>query len=233
MSNIARQNNIKTNTKNISNSKYTRRYTARHPLAKLAISQIEKRGLRPQDIVKAMGYPQKHILSACDRLRYVLSSDILGLDDTGVDSKEVSRTDADEYFTAHEFLKSLLLVLEMQYELFQDDIAQIEYDLAHYLYPLPRYHLRADIDFTFTAGANWMSRGGAAQLANAYLPESIAKMSGIERESIVQQSIDEHYKKYDGHLPYDGVIKGYWLITKLRNEVIERVAYGLPKPSSL
>ncbi len=103
-------------------SKYTRRYNPRHPLAQQAVSQIDKLELRPQDIVKVMGYPIKHTIPACDRLRHVLSSDILGLNDT----------DVDNYFTANEFLRALLLVLDIRYQPFQADIAQIEYDLAHY-----------------------------------------------------------------------------------------------------
>ncbi len=207
--------------KNSDQSKYTRRYSPRHPLAKYAVSRIDKLELRPQHIVKAMGYPQTHTIPACDRLRHVLSSEILGL----------NSHDIDTHFTANEFLRELLLVLGIQYEPFQEDIAQIEYDLAHYPYPLPRYSLRADVDFEFTAGANWMSRGGASQLANAYLPKNIAKMNDAERESVVQQCIDEHYKMYNGNLPYDGVIQGYRLITKQRNEIINRVEYGLPASS--
>ncbi|WP_201555531.1 hypothetical protein [Psychrobacter sp. 72-O-c] len=207
--------------KNSDQSKYTCRYSPRHPLAKYAVSQIDKLELRPQHIVKAMGYPQTQTIPACDRLRHVLSSDILGLNDT----------DVDIYFTANEFLRALLLVLDIRYQPFQADIAQIEYDLAHYPYPLPRYRLTADVDFEFTAGANWMSRGVAASKANAYLPKNIAKMNESERESIVLKCIDEHYKKYHGNLPYDGVIKGYRLITKQRNEIINRVEYGLPASS--
>ena len=199
-------------------SKYTRRYNSRHPLAQQAVSQIDKLELRPQDIVKVMGYPIKHTIPACDRLRHVLSSDILGLNDT----------DVDNYFTANEFLRALLLVLDIRYQPFQADIAQIEYDLAHYPYPLPRYSLRAYVDFTFSGGANWMSRGVASSKANAYLPEDIAKMNELELKSIVLKCIDEHYKKYHGNLPYKGVIKGYRLITKQYNEIIDRVEYGVP-----
>ena len=199
-------------------SKYTRRYNPRHPLAQQAVSQIDKLELRPQDIVKVMGYPIKHTIPACDRLRHVLSSDILGLNDT----------DVDNYFTANEFLIALLLVLDIRYQPFQADIAQIEYDLAHYPYPLPRYSLRAYVDFTFSGGANWMSRGVASSKANAYLPEDIAKMNELELKSIVLKCIDEHYKKYHGNLPYKGVIKGYRLITKQYNEIIDRVEYGVP-----
>lgn len=209
--------NIK--SQNTTHLKYTNRYSPRHPLAKYAVSQIGKLELRAQDIVITMGYSLKHTIPACDRLRHVLSSEILGLNDTKVDP----------YFTAHEFLRALLLVLDIPYEPFADNIAQIEYDLAHYPYPLPRYSLRADIDFKFSGGANWMSRGVAASKANAYLPKDIAKMNEAERESIVQKCIDEHYKKYTGNLPYDGVIKGYRLTIKQRNEIVDRVEYGLPE----
>lgn len=202
----------------LSHSKYSRRYSPRHPIAKYAVSQIEKGQLRAQDIVHTMGYSHKHTIPACDRLRHVLSSDILGLNDT----------DVDNYFTANEFLRALLLVLDIPYRQFQADIAQIEYDLAHYPYPLPLYSLRADVDFTFSGGANWMSRGVASSKANAYLPEDIAKMNESGLKSIVLKCIDEHYKKYHGNLPYKGVIKGYRLITKQRNEIIDRVEYGVP-----
>ena len=209
--------NIK--SQNTTHLKYTKRYSPRHPLAKYAVSQIGKLGLRAQDIVITMGYSLKHTIPACDRLRHVLSSEILGL----------NGSDVDTYFTAHEFLRALLVVLDIPYEPFADNIAQIEYDLAHYPYPLPRYSLRADIDFKFSGGANWMSRGVASSKANAYLPEDVAKMDNVEREAIIQKCIDEHYKKYHGNLPYDGVIKGYRLTVKQRNEIVDRVEYGLPE----
>ncbi|AMN49383.1 hypothetical protein [Psychrobacter sp. P2G3] len=199
-------------------SKYTHRYTPRHPLAEYAVSQIGKLELRAQDIVQTMGYSSTHAIAACDRLRHVLSSEILGLNDTAVDT----------HFTAHEFLRDLLFVLDIAYKPYADDIAKIEYDLAHYPYPLPRYSLRADINFVWSGGANWMSRGVASSKANAYLPENIAKMNDSEREAIVQQCIEEHYQKYHGHLPYKGVIKSYQLIIKQRDEIIGRVEYGLP-----
>ena len=206
------------NRENATHYKYTHRYTPRHPLAKYAVSQIEKSELRARDIVQAMGYPATHTFAACDRLRHVLSSEILGLNDTAVDTR----------FTAHEFLIDLLLVLDIAYQPYADAIAQIEYDLAHYPYPLPRYSLRADVDFKFTSGANWMSRGVASSKANAYLPENIAKMNDSEREVIVQQCIEAHYQAYQGQLPYDGVIKGYHLVTKQLNEIVDRVDHELP-----
>lgn len=206
-------------SQNSHQSKYTRRYSPRHALAKYAVGQIDKLELRAQDIVQAMGYSQEYTIPACDRLRHVLSSEILGL----------NGSDVDTYFTANQFLKALLVILDISYEPYQDDIAQIEYDLAHYPYPLPRYRLTADVEFEFTAGANWMSRGFASQLANAYLPEDIAKTNDAERESIVQKRIHAHYKKYNGNLPYDGVIRGYRLIIKQRHEVVDRVWYELPK----
>lgn len=209
------------NSKNSEQSKYSRRYSPRHPLAKHAVSQIAKLELRTQDIVQTMGYPAIHTIPACDRLRHVLSSEILGLNDKDVDS----------YFTANEFLSALLLVLNIPYQAFADDIAQIEYDLKYYPYPLPKYSLRADVDFTWSEGANWMSRGVASSKANAHLPENIAKMKDTEREAIVQQCIEEHYQKYHAHLPYNGVIKGYRLVIKQRNEIIDRVEYGMPKSS--
>ena len=210
------------NSRHTIHSKYTKRYSPHHPLAKCAVSQIGKLELRAQDIVQAMGYPQQHTIAACDRLYHVLSSEILGL----------NRIDVDKYFNAHEFLRALLVVLDMSYEPYADNIAQIELDLANYPYPLPKYSLRADIDFKYSEGENWMSRGVASSKANAYLPEGIAKMNNIERESLVQQCIEEHYKKYNGNLPYDGVIKGYRLIVVTKhceyNERIDRVEYKLP-----
>ena len=206
------------NSQNSTHYKYTCRYTPCHPLAKHAVGKIGKRELRGQDIVQTMGYSQKHILSACDRLRHVLSSEILGLNDT----------DGDNYFTAHEFLRALLFMLDIAYKPYADDIAQIEYDLAHYPYPLPRYSLRADVDFVWSESANWMSRGVASSKANVHLPEKIAKINDSEREALVQQCIEEHYQKYHGHLPYKGVIKSYQLVIKQRDEAIDRVEYGLP-----
>ena len=66
-------------------SKYTRRYHPRHPLAQYAITQIETLELCAQDIVKAMGYSIKYTIPACDRLRHVLSNKHLGLDGSYMD----------------------------------------------------------------------------------------------------------------------------------------------------
>lgn len=199
-------------------SKYTRHYQPRHSLAQYTIAQIDRLEQRPQDIIRAMGYPLKHTIPACDRLRHVLSNRHLGLDGSYIDA----------YFTADEFLEALLLVLDIHYEPFQDDIAKIRYDLAHYPNPLPTYTLRADINFDFN-GANWMSRGGASRLANVRLPDEFAKLNDSERHSVIHECITKHYEKYDGHLPYDGIIAGYCLITEQSNEVIDRMAYELPK----
>ena len=189
---------------NTTHSKFTNRYSPCHSLAKDAVNQIGKLELKAQDIVKAMGYSQKHTTPACDRLRHVLSSEMLGLNNNEVDT----------YFTAHEFLRALLVVLNIQYEPFAGDIAQIEYDLAHYPYPLPRYSLRADVDFIWSDGANWMSRGVASSKAKVYLPKDIAKMSDAERELVIQNCMREHYKKHNGNLPYNGIINGYLLIIR-------------------
>lgn len=54
-------------------------------------------------------------------------------------------------------------------------------------------------------------------------------MNDSERESVVQKCISEHYKKYHGNLPYDGMIKGYQLIIKQRNEIMDRIEYELPE----
>ena len=66
-------------------SKYTRRYHPRQSLAQYIINQIESLELRPQDIVKQMGYPLKHTIPAYDRLRHVLSNKHLGLDGSYMD----------------------------------------------------------------------------------------------------------------------------------------------------
>ncbi|MGP4953375.1 hypothetical protein ACTXGO_14495 [Psychrobacter sp. T6-1] len=122
-----------------SHAKYTRQYRSRHPLAEYAISQIETLELRAQDIIKAMGYPTKHTLPACERLRHVLSNQYLGLDGSYRDG----------YFTADAFLAKLFTVLEMPYELFAEDTAQIKYELNPNLHALPKYSLRDDINIQF------------------------------------------------------------------------------------
>ncbi len=102
-------------------SRYTRHYHPRHSLAQYTVAQIDRHKRRPQDIIKAMGYPLKHTIPACDRLRHVLSNRHLGLDSSYIDA----------YFTADEFLEALFLVLDIHYKPFQDDIAKIRYDLGH------------------------------------------------------------------------------------------------------
>lgn len=129
--------NIMSHTAN--QSKYTRRYHPRHPLAQYIINQIDGLELRPQDIIKAMSYPLKHTMPACERLRHVLSSKYLGLDDSYID----------KCFTADEFLVELFAVLKIPYAPFAEDIAQIKNDLAPEPSSLPDYRLRAEVEFDF------------------------------------------------------------------------------------
>lgn len=125
-------------------SKYTRRYHPRHPLAQYAITQIDTLELRAQDIIKAMGYPLKHTIPACERLRHVLCDRHLGLDDSYMD----------KYFTADEFLAKLFAVLELPHEPFAEDIAQIKYDIAYSINPLSKHRLQAEVDFDYD-DADW------------------------------------------------------------------------------
>ncbi|MFP3366389.1 hypothetical protein R0J93_22370, partial [Pseudoalteromonas sp. SIMBA_148] len=76
----------------------------------------------------------------------------------------------DKYFTADEFLIALFAVLEIPYQPFAEDIAQIKDDVANHSDTLPKYSLRADVDFTFASSTNWMSRDAASRFAQVYLP---------------------------------------------------------------
>lgn len=203
-------------------SKYTRRYHPRHPLAQYAVNQIDTLKLCSQDIVKAMGYPLKHTIPACERLRHVLSSKHLGLDGSYID----------KHFTADEFLTKLFMVLEIPYEPFAEDIAKIKYDLAHGSQSLPSYSLQAKIAFEFD-GANWLARSSALRLACIRLPDDFAELAEAERHLIVKESIREHYQRYEGGLPFAGVIEGYELMTEQNNKVVDSLQYRLPKSSSV
>lgn len=204
-------------------SKYTRRYHPRHPLAQYAITQIDTLELCAQDIVKAMGYSIKYTIPACDRLRHVLSNKHLGLDGSYMD----------KCFTADEFLAKLFFVLELPYERFAEDIAQIKYELAHYPQLQPRYRLQADVDYKFTGGANWMSRWGVSFLEQVRLPSGFAKLEEAERKSIIKERIRAHYQERGGNVPYDGTIKGYRLIIEQQDKEVYRVEYDLPKSKSI
>lgn len=120
-------------------SVYTRRYQPRHPLAQHAIRQIDAKQLRPQDIIRAMGYPLRHTLPACERLRHVLSDRYLGLDNSYVDS----------YFSAPDFLTTLLAVLDLSCDDFEDDIARIQYNVEHLSRPLQASAISAKSHFDF------------------------------------------------------------------------------------
>ena len=204
-------------------SKYTRCYHPRHSLAQYIINQIESLKLRPQDIVKSMGYPLKHTIPAYDRLRHVLSNKYLGLDGSYMD----------KYFTADEFLATLFAVLEIPYQPFAEDIAQIKYDVANYSNTLPRYSLRAEVDFTVTSADNWMSRDAATRFAQVYLPNGFAKLDDAARNSAIEECICEHYQQYESHLPYDGVINSYQLTIEKANHRVDHIEYELPKSSSI
>lgn len=203
-------------------SKYIRRYHPRHTLAQYAVNQIDILKLCSQDIVKAMGYPLKHTIPACDRLRHVLSHRHLGLDGSY----------SDKYFTAEAFLEKLFAVLEIPYAPFAEDIIKIKYDVAHSHRSLPIYSLRAQVMFAF-GDANWLARSQAERLADVPLPDRFAELNDAERDSIIKESIGEHYQQYEGNLPFDGIIKGYRLTTEQKNETVDKVEYGLPKSSSV
>lgn len=112
---------IKSFASQTSCSKYTRQYQPRHPLAKQIIEQIDKLELRPQNIVKSMGYLPKHTIPACERLRHVLSNRYLGLDGSYIDGR----------FTAEEFLQEILLLVDIAYETVEDDISHLHYQLSN------------------------------------------------------------------------------------------------------
>ncbi|WP_203226577.1 hypothetical protein [Psychrobacter sp. P2G3] len=151
-------------------SKYTRRYHPRHPLAQYAITQIDTLELRAQDIVKIMGYPLKHTIPACERLRHVLSNKHLGLDSSYID----------KCFTAEEFLVKLFLILDIPYEPFVEDIAQIKYQLAHLPNYSPKYSLPSDVGFRFNS-VHWMSRD-ATKDYKLIVEQKSAEIDKVERK---------------------------------------------------
>lgn len=204
-------------------SKYTRRYQPCHPLAQYAITQIDILELRAQDIIKAMGYPLKHTIPACERLRHVLSNKHLGLDGSYVD----------KYFTADEFLAKLFAVLGLPYEPFAEDIAQIKDEVAQGSKPQHRYRLQADVDFNFAGSANWLSRLGASLWTNVDLPSGFAKLEEAERSTIIKNSIRAHYQEHGANVPYDGIIKGYRLIIEQQDKEVDSIEYDLPKSKSV
>ena len=127
-------------------SVYTRRYQPRHPLAQHVIKQIDAKQLFPQDIIRAMGYPLKHTLPACERLRHVLSDRYLGLDDSYMDG----------YFSASAFLAKLFAVLDLAYHDVEEDIVRIQYNVEH-LTLSSKTAAQADDGFDFEA-AIWQVR---------------------------------------------------------------------------
>ena len=204
-------------------SKYTRRYQPCHPLAQYAITQIDILELRAQDIIKAMGYPLKHTIPACERLRHVLSNKHLGLDGSYMD----------KYFSADQFLAKLFLVLDLPYEPFAEDIAQIKDEIAQGAVPQPRYRLYADVDFKVADNANWLSRWGAVLWTQVDLPSEFDKLDEAARKNIIKSSIRAHYQERGANVPYDGVIKGYRLIIELQDKEVDRIEYDLPKSKSV
>lgn len=62
----------------------------------------------------------------------------------------------------------------------------------------------------------------------AILWQNIAKMNEAKRELVIQQYLAAHYAEYNGHLPYNGVIKGYQFTIKQRNEMVDTIEYDLP-----
>ena len=98
-------------------SVFFQRLTPRHALAELIIAQIEQLALRPQDIITAMGYQPRNAIQACDRLRHVLSSPALGLDNSYYDFR----------FSSLEFLRVLFEVLKIDPLDHQSDLEQLQY----------------------------------------------------------------------------------------------------------
>ena len=201
---------------------FTRQIIPQHPLAKLAIEQIqtqnESQSLRAQDILKAMGYQPKNLIQAYDRLRHVLCSPNLGLDNSYYDFR----------YSANEFLQALFAVLDIVPEQYQLQLEQIKQELESYA-KRPRYSLRAVIDFDFSTSRanNWLTKMGVIRFYELDLPSEFYRVEPSEQHHIVQPLIQAHYQQYHDTLPYHGIIKGYVLRVE-RGEEIEQVTYEIP-----
>ena len=75
---------------------------------------------------------------------------------------------------------------------------------------------------------SWLSRWGASLSTRVQLPSGFAKLSEAEREALINKSIREHYRQYEGNVPYKGVLKGYQLTIMQNDEMVDRVIYKLP-----
>lgn len=202
-------------------SLFTQRLKPRHALGKLAIAQIEQLALRPQDIITAMGYQPKNAIQACDRLRHVLSSPTLGLDNSYYDFR----------FSSLEFLKTLFTVLSLAPADYQADLEQLQYELANPIIP-PKVTLRAKIDFDFSRSAdNWLTKLGVAGFYHVSLPTCFHKLNVSAQDRVIQSRIQAHYHQHHGNLPYRGVITGYELIVE-RSEEREVSEFELPNTQS-
>lgn len=199
-------------------SVFTRRLTPRHPLAQCAIEQIERLELRPQYIIAQMGYQPKNFIQAYDRLRHVLCSPNLGLDNSYYDYR----------YSSSEFIQELFAVLDIAPEHYQAELEQIHCQIDDFV-NRPRYSLRATIDFDFsTSNANnWLTRMGVASFYEINLPIDFYQLEHTEQQSLVQQLIQAHYQQHHDSLPYHGIIKGYVLSIE-RGEEVEQVTYKIP-----
>lgn len=198
-------------------SVFTRRLTPRHPLAQCAIDQIERLELRPQHIVAQMGYQPKNVIQACDRLRHVLCSPTLGLDNSYYDAR----------YSAADFLVSLFTLLAIPPEQYQAEVEKIQADIEAYD-QRPRYNLRASIKFDFSnTRNNWLTLMSVARYYEIFLPTGFYQLPDREQQQHIQQGITAHYQQYHDNLPYSGVIEGYVLLIE-RNGEVERREYGLP-----
>lgn len=202
-------------------SVFTRRLTPRHSLAKLAIAQIDSLALRQQDIIQAMGYQPKNVIQACDRLRHVLCSPTLGLDNSYYDFR----------FSSIEFLQTLLAVLQIPPVEYEAAIAELQHELENRVKP-PVYTLRAQITFDFTGSANnWLTRWGVNRFHYVELPDNFIHLNESEQELAIQATSQAHYQQNYNNLPYDGVITGYLLKIEQGEEQTFK-EFGLPNSAS-
>lgn len=179
---------------------------SQQPLAQLLYHTIEQSKLSLQTIVQKMGYQPKNILQACDRLRHVIGSDYLGLDNSYYDFR----------FSSLEFLQALFNALNIQPEQYQDELNKLQNHLQSKQQAIkntPSYLLRADIDFDFSNSANnWLTKMGVAKFYQLTLPDDFAYLDKPQQENIIKFCIRQHYQQYKHNLPYHGIIKGYRLI---------------------
>ncbi len=173
-----------------------------------------------RDIIIKMGYTgsAKSRAKGLQRLQNALSSKELGLANGGYDYK----------YSNKEFIYALCRALGIEKADYAPQLQALD---AHVRWVMNAQlpGVFADIAFNDNFVKSYMSMMAVGQLKYVKLDKHIRLQSREKQWHHICQAIRQHHAKMQGNIPYDGVIKGYYI----RFNDSERLYIGVDKLSDM